>query len=467
MSTASNILKDLISDLARRGKWDEVSLMCEGQHPADLAEVIHEAPESQQGDLFDSIPEDLKPDVMAELAPDLGAELLESMSHEEASEIVEEMEPDDAADVLGDLDEAQSNLILQHMDAEESDDVRNLLRYEEDTAGGIMTTSLLTFPATFTVEEAISQLALVDRDEPFYSVYIVDENERLVGHITLWDLVRHQHRAERLGDFVQRDPMAAQTDMDQEEVARLMLKYDLTSLPVVDADHRLVGRITVDDVMDVMEEEASEDMMRMAGTTGEALSHTTPLQASRIRLPWLLITLFTGFATSFLFRSFVDSLAEVLVLSFFIPIVLAMGGNTGIQSSTLIIRSIALGNLEGGGLVRMLIREVLVATMMGLICGIIIAGWAMFLVHLTPSIENTFSAPFLGFVVGLSLMIAMMFAAIFGAITPILLDRFDIDPAVASGPFVTSSNDIFALLIYYGVSFGLLHFAVFMGGLAG
>jgi magnesium transporter len=223
-------------------------------------------------------------------------------------------------------------------------------------------------------------------------------------------------------------------------------------MPVLDWQNKLVGRITVDDIMDVIEEEASEDIFKLAGSSDTELEDTSPLQACKARLPWLLITLGTGFITSLIYKSFIHrlSLTEILSLSFFIPIIMAMGGNTGIQSSTLIIRGIALGASHSRRIVKILMHEIMAGATMGLICGTTIGLWARLLIAHG---GNTAIAPsFLALTVGVALFSAMAFAAVFGALVPVLLDRANIDPAVASGPFVSASNDIFALLIYYGVT---------------
>lgn len=460
MSEKLDLFKELIRNLAERQEWEEIGALTVGQHPADLAELIQESADEARDRLFQCIDREIQPDVLAELEPPLGATLLEHLSLEQISALVEAMEPDDAADVLGDLSREQVRQILAGMDFPEARQVRQLLRYDEESAGGIMTSQVVRFRGDMTVAEAIDHLARVDTEEPFYNLYITNRHGRLIGVVGLWELVKEKDRRRPLHQIAHTDFISVTTDMDQEKIAQLMRKYDLTSMPVVTTKGKLVGRITFDDVMDVLEEEATEDILRMGGAGDESLLYQTPWQACRFRLPWLLITLATGFVTSYLFRFFVDQLEQVLVLSFFIPIVLAMGGNTGIQSSTLIIRRIALGTLESGKLLRILAREFLGALLMGLICGLVISLWATFLVYHSPAQATAFSPLFLGAVVGVSLLCAMVFAAVFGAFTPILLERLKIDPAVASGPFVTSSNDIFALLIYYGVSFGLIALAL-------
>ncbi len=234
-----------------------------------------------------------------------------------------------------------------------------------------------------------------------------------------------------------------------------MSKYDLSSLPVVDGNQRLVGRIVFDDVIDVMQEEANEDIFRLAGSDDEELNYTSPFKAAQLRLPWLLITLSSGFVTSYLLKQFM-SLSEVVVLSVFVPIIAAMGGgNTGIQSSTLIIRGLALGTVHSSSIRKSIGREVVTGSFMGVICGFLLGIWALVMIILTQA-SPTIHPLFLAFVVMLSLFSAMTFAALFGAYVPMLLNQAKIDPAVASGPFVTASNDILAITIYYGVTLALL-----------
>ncbi|OGK05764.1 MAG: magnesium transporter [Candidatus Riflebacteria bacterium GWC2_50_8] len=242
----------------------------------------------------------------------------------------------------------------------------------------------------------------------------------------------------------------------QEEVANLIGKYDYMAIPVVNDQQQILGVVTVDDVMDVMEEEATEDLFKFAGTTDEELNYSSAFQACKARLPWLLITLATGFITSTILKYFMVEFKDVIALVFFVPVVMGMGGNTGIQSSTLVIRGMALNSFSGTDLFKRLMREIAAGAMMGLACGIIVGLWAEYLTRSTATAQISYSPPLLALTVGIAMMSAMTFAAMFGAFVPILFSRFKIDPAVASGPFVSSSNDIFALLIYYGVSMALL-----------
>ncbi len=448
-------LADLTACIERRD-WQAARPALQHMHPADIAEVIRLSPTDLHDDIFFLLDESLKPDVLAELEKSVSEDVLDSLTSAEISTIVEEMSPDDAADVLSYLSDERSREVLDLMEDEESEEVKELLQYEEDTAGGIMTTDVVAFNQNLTVAEAIEKLTTVDQEEPFYYIYIVDEDMTFLGFVGLWEMLKIKDRQRRLGELFDKEYIAVKVDMDQEECARIMSKYDISSLPVLNDNNKLIGRIMVDDVIDVLEEEASEDIFRLAGSDDEDMSYSSPLQAVRFRLPWLLITLVTGFVSSLLFKQFIRNLPELIILSFFVPIVMAMGGNTGIQSSTLIIRGIAVGSLRGRSVVKLLTRECTAGAIMGAICAVIIGGWTRIVVMLSPDIVQH-EPFFLASIVGIALFCAMAFASLFGALVPMVLNRVDIDPAVASGPFVTASNDIIALLIYYMVTVGMLH----------
>ncbi len=456
MSDTSNRIKERINYCVKSELWEQIPVFFKELHPADIAEVINHSPSNLQNKLFDLLDEEIKPDVLTELNEQAGADILEEMTDEEISEIVEEMAPDDAADLLGELEETRSAEILELMEAEDSEEVRELLQYEEDTAGGIMTTDFVSVRASMTAAEAIEYVGSLDLDEPFYHLYVVDADGKLIGWVQLWEILKKNNRNLALADLTHEEAIFVYTDADQEKVAKLAAKYDLSSLPVLDWQNKLVGRITIDDIIDVIEEEASEDIFKLAGSSDVELEDTSPMQACRARLPWLLITLATGFITSLILNSYDQHLkvTGIGALIAFVPIIMGMGGNTGIQSSTLIIRGIALGASHSKKILRIITHEVIAGATMGLICGITIGLWAHFLIS---SKGIPIIAPaYLALTVAVALISAMTFAAVFGALVPVLLDRINIDPAVASGPFVTSSNDIFALLIYYGVTFAMV-----------
>jgi len=446
-------------ELIRDDAWDLVAAELGELHPADIADVIERSPKSDQERVFSLLKDEVKPRVLAELESVAGSEVIESLSNSELSDIVEEMAPDDAADVLADLDEERSQEVLELMEDEESEDVRKLLKYEEDTAGGIMTTDVVAMQEDQTVAEALDTIAYLDTGEEFLYANIVDERGRMAGYVSVWELLRERSKNRSLGELAHRKFAAAGVDMDQEEVAYLMAQYDLSVLPVVDEAGVLVGRVTADDVIDVIEEEASEDIFRLAGSDDAELESASPVRSCAVRLPWLLITLVGGFITSFILGQYHARIAEMLILGAFVPIVLAMGGNTGIQSSTLIVRSIALGELKNRNVLKLLLREIATGAIMGCICGLVIGVWAHFLISRNPEFAPDLSVLELASVVAVALFSAMTFAAVFGAFVPIVLHRIRIDPAVASGPFITITNDISALLIYFGVTIMLLRVA--------
>ena len=448
----TNRTKERINFCIKGGLWEQIPRFFRELHPADIAEIINNAPASAHNILFDLLDDEIKPDVLAELDDKAEADILEELTDEEISDIVEEMAPDDAADLLGELEEHRSEEILELMEDEESEEVRELLQYDEESAGGIMTSDFVAVNGDMTASEAIDYLGSLDLEEPVYYLYVVDSEKHLTGWIQLWELLRQTNRNKTLAELADKETISVHTDTDQEEVARLASKYDLSSLPVVDKENHLVGRITVDDIMDVMEEEASEDIFKLAGSSDSELEDTSPLQACKARLPWLLITLCTGFVSSLILKSFIAHLTafEIIALSFFVPIIMAMGGNTGIQSSTLIIRGLALGASHTRQIFKILTHEIIAGATMGLLCGTTIGLWAAFMIYRSGS--TTIAPAYLALTVGVALFSAMTFAAVFGALVPVVLNRFRIDPAVASGPFVSASNDIFALLIYYGVT---------------
>jgi len=443
-----NHIKEQVQFCLSGGLWNNLPPLLEELHPADIADLIEHAPDDAHNLIFEALSDEVKADVLAELEDPVEADILEDLTAEEISELAEEMAPDDAADMLAELDEERSEEVLHLMEAEESEDVRELLQYDEDTAGGRMTTDFVALRSTQTAQEALDHIGSLDLDEPVYFTYVIGVAEKLTGYIQLWQLLKTENRARTLGELEEETAYYAHPDTDQEEVAQMMSKYDLSSLPVVDAEHRLVGRITIDDVVDVIEEEASEDIFKIAGSDDAELEAPSPLASCKARLPWLLITLGAGFISSLILKRFIDN-PHIIVLSSFVPIIMAMGGNTGIQSSILIVRGLAVGSFDESRLYRLLGHELLTGMMMGVICGAIIGIWAHFIV----GSGEPFSALYLASTVSMALFCAMMFAAAFGAFVPLLLNRFKVDPAVAAGPFVTASNDVMALLIYYGVTF--------------
>ncbi|MBQ7666736.1 MAG: magnesium transporter [Kiritimatiellae bacterium] len=464
--------RERLDELVYKELWGQIASELGDMPPADVAELLSHYGLGDLVHLFKALPEDQKPDVMAELPSDLGAALAEALPVEAAADIVNEMAPDDAADVLGEVgDKEVSSKIIEGMDEENAADVSRLMTYPEDSAGGIMTTDLVEVPASGTVRDALDAVAASDEDdEHVYQVFVVDPSGRLLGTVSIQELLRHKEEpATPLSLILDEDTHAVRSDADQQEVAEIMAKYDLPVVPVVDGDGRLLGRITHDDATDIIREEAEEDLLAMAGASDEEIGNVSAWRSCFYRLPWLLITLLGGVVTASIMSSFQSHFALVIVLAAFIPNVMGMGGNTGLQSSVLMIREIASGSGRRHSLGRLFLHELRTGALMGLICGAGIFLCALAIMFATPSGRAAIAtaadktaltaacAPFaVASVAGLALFCAMTFAAGFGAVVPIVLDRLKIDTAVASGPFISVMDDISALLIYYGVSLALL-----------
>ena len=459
-------LRERVDELVEKGLWGQLGAELQKLPPADVAALLAHHDAETLASVFAALPPDLRPDVLAELPSDVAAGLAAELPAETAADIVNDMAPDDAADVLGELDDKEvSSKIIEGMDDENADDVSRLMTYPEDSAGGIMTTDLVSLRPNQTVNEALDAIAHSNDDEHVYQVYVVDPEDKLLGFITIWDLLRQKDRTVRLGDIMQTDPLTVRSDADQAEAAELMAKYDLSVVPVVDARGYLLGRITHDDATDIIKEEAEEDILNLAGTSDEELGNVSAWRSCWYRLPWLFITLLGGVVTASIMSSFGKVFGLVIVLAAFIPNVMGMGGNTGLQSSVLMIREIASGTGRRHSLGRLFLHELRTGALMGVICGACIFLSALAILYVTPSGREGAAAVaanagigawWAHFAVastaGLALFCAMTFAAGFGAVVPIVLDRFRIDTAVASGPFISVMDDISALLIYYGVS---------------
>lgn len=455
-------LHEHIIELVNQGFWGQISSEFSEMQPADIAEAISSfQDESLRMQIFKTLSDTIKPDVLAELPPEISAAISENLSSEEASDIVDEMDPDDAADVLAEMDKSKSSQIIERMDEDNADDVRMLLSYPEDSAGGIMTTNLISVREDNTVLETLDKIATDDDGEHIFQVYVVDEGNRLKGVVAIWQLLRQKDRAIPISGIMNTETFAVRSDADQEEVAHIMSKYSLSVIPVVDGRGVLLGRITHDDVLDVIQEEAEEDIFMLAGSDDEDLGNDSIFKSCMIRLPWLSVTLVGGIITSSLINLYTEQFNSMVVLAAFIPNVMAMGGNTGLQSSILLIREITAGNMRKNRLLKLIRHELSTGALMGVLCGAGIFIWALILILFMPfgpHHESGVAPWYLAGVVAVALFCAMSFAAVFGAIVPVALEKFKIDPAVASGPFISVMNDISALLIYYGISsFLLLH----------
>jgi magnesium transporter len=430
-----------------RREFDIIDLFAE-MHPADIAELIDRLEEEDQRALFALLDVETASEVITQLSERSRDAILGDISQNRLVQIIEDLESDDAADLLAELSDEMIEAALQGIAREDSREVQRLLRYDEESAGGLMQTELVKVNKDLTVDEAIAavreQAAHV---EDIHNVFVVDDNDILQGMQDIEDLIVHPSN-QRIAEIMEVRLPSATPGVDQEEVARMFQKYDAIALPVVDESGRLLGRITVDDVVDVMEEEASEDFLKMAGTHEDELVYSGKiLRISRLRLPWLIANMFGGLFVGYLLWLFEITLQEALILITFVPVITAMAGNAGIQSSTIVIRGFATGVIEMGQLGRHLFQEVRVAAIMGVFCGVIIGLVALFW-HWDPLI---------GVIVGIAMLGAIVMANTLGTLVPALFKKIGIDPAVAAGPFVTSANDISGILIYFFIATFLVH----------
>ncbi len=442
--------------LFREGRDQEVAALLIDLHAADLAEIIYELPEDQRVGLLRLLDSETAALVLAELDPEDQSDLIGDIGEIEpgrASDILGEMSTDDIADMVGEMDRPEADRILELMDREEAEEVQELLEFREDSAGGLMTSEYISILETDTAQATIEKLRELAPDaETTYYLYVVDDAERLVGVVSLRELIIAQPDM-AIGSIMNRKVISVDVAMDQEEVARMVTKYHLLAVPVVDRERVLQGIITVDDVIDVIHEEATEDIYRLAATPGEEETvESTAWERAKKRLPWLFILLFGELLASSVIKQYDHTLNSVLALAFFIPVLIGMGGNVGTQSLAVTVRGLATGEFDHREIWRSLARESLSGIIIGLACGVLVFGVAW---TWLPKDDNP---TVIGLIVGVSTALVLMVAAVLGTLVPFVLERFKIDPAVASGPFVTTSLDVIGMIIYFVVATGFMSY---------
>ncbi|MTV23082.1 magnesium transporter [Staphylococcus delphini] len=368
--------------------------------------------------------------------------LFETMNATYASQVLEQMSYDNAVDILNQLSKKKIASLLMLMNREEAKEIKALLHYDEDTAGGIMTTEYISLTINTPVHEALMRVKDQAPDaETIYVIFVVDEDKKLVGVISLRDLIIAENDA-YIEDIMSERVISANVADDQEDVAQTMRDYDFIAMPVVDYQNHLLGIITIDDIVDVMDEEASEDYSRLAGVSDIDSTDDTIFQTALKRLPWLLILTVLGMITASILGSFQETLEKVALLAAFIPIISGMSGNSGTQSLAVSVRNISTGDIKEKSKIKLALRESGSGFLTGITCAISLSLIIMLL----------YGQPFLALIVGTSLTIAMTVGTTIGSVIPLVINRLGIDPAVASGPFITTINDIVSMLIYFGLA---------------
>ena len=429
---------DLIGDDGKQYIKEHITEL----HPADIADIIETLDEEKKKELFNLLHTKIASKVIVEVNEHSRDQILEDINKEKLTDIVEEMSSDDAADLIADLPKEEAKDILEKLHWEDSTEVQKLLKYPEDTAGGIMQTELLSVREEMLVEDAIIQLmALSENIGDVPNVFVVDKNRRLVGILPVRKLLIVKHEMPISG-IIDRNVISVNVNEDQEEVANIFKKYDLVSLAVVDDDSRLVGRIQIDDIVDVLVEEASEDMLHMAGIYQDEKIMDPPLKSVRMRLPWLVINLATATLAASVVGLFQDTLQAMVILAMFMPIVAGMGGNAGTQALTVTIRGIALGELSFNNAKRAVLNGITIGLLNGVVTGVIMALIAYYW-------KGNYM---LGIVLGLAMMVNLFIANFFGIIIPLVLKWLKIDPAVASSIFLTTLTDCIGFFSFLGLA---------------
>jgi len=447
LSGHTRILVDSIKRLLRRGALGNLKKIINKSHAADLSVIFRSLSIDQQLKIFHMITEKEKQGILlSELDRDSFLDLTKEMSIKALIDIFDYIPSDDLADLIARLPRETADQVLEGMRQENSQEVEDLLRYDDKTAGGIMVPDFYAIQSEKTAQEAISSLQKEHKDVemPFY-LYVIDEFSRLVGVCSLRQLVVVKPDTP-LKDFMSVNVLSVRTDMDQEEVAKIVARYDILAVPVVDENHKLVGIITVDDVIDIIREEATEDILKMVGAGEEFVETKSILGSIRSRLPWLFASWLGGIMAFFIISHYEHALTKLTYLAAFIPIIMGMGGNVGTQSSTIVVRGIATGRINIRDISSVVVKELSVGFILGVFYGILLGSVAF----------GSHSILMLGIVVGSSVITSMTIAALVGSFVPMVLARVHIDPAIATGPFVTTAIDILSVYFYFQIAMILL-----------
>jgi len=439
------ILKDTFARLLRRNAHTNLVKLIRKTHPADLAIVFRYFNDEEQAQVFSIMVEDGQAmEFLVELDDTLIANLLENESPERIATVIQESSANDQSYILGTLEDEQAQSVIELLKTEEQEEIEELMGYPEDSAGAMMTTNVFTLYQNTICKDALKSLQDQSEAEMVFYLYITDDDDRLVGVASLRAL------ATTPADTILKDIMVKRVhtvrpETDQEEVAQIVAQYNYLAVPVLDEDDQLLGIVTVDDVVDVIREEATEDFLQMAGAGKDReILLKSSWENARARLPWLFASWIGGIFAASIIGTFEHMLESMIALAAFIPVIIGMGGNIGTQSSTIIVRGIATGRIEIGSELKVLLKEVRVGIILGALYGLLLGVFAKF--------RFIDADPMLGVVVGLSIGCSMLIAVAVGTFIPMFLRKVDIDPAIATGPFVTTSIDILGVLFYFVIA---------------
>jgi magnesium transporter len=442
-------LLDEISERISNADNDFVDQTILPLHPADIAEIIDEVNNEEAKFIYARLNENLQADVLNELDEETREQFIISFDSKQIAIQLERLDSDDAVDILGELPVKRQLDVIAEMNEDDAESIVKLLNYDESSAGGLMQTEFIKAKVDWPVNRCIIELRRqAEEVEKVFTIYVVDDKDRLVGLLSLKALLFAKPTS-LIKDLYKTSTnlVSVNTGTDGEEVARIMDKYDLVSIPVIDLQGKLVGRITIDDIVDLIREEADKDFQMASGISENVESGAGIWKLSRARLPWLLIGMLGGILGAQVIGNFEVQIGKIPALAFFIPLVAAMGGNVGVQSSAIVVQSLANGTNQFSSILSRVRKEAILGLLNGFICAIVI-----FLV--TWLLET----PLLGITVSLALFTVIILAAILGTLIPLVLDKYGIDPAVATGPFITTLNDVVGLFIYF--TMGMLIFGL-------
>jgi|MTBAKSStandDraft_2_1061841.scaffolds.fasta_scaffold02661_3 magnesium transporter len=449
MDTPDKINHFLSSILEEETPEETSSLLLREFRVEDIAEILDRLDDEQVTRLYKRFAPEVKGELLTYAGPALIPVLIsvldEHYSDEEIAEILSDVSDDDVTDILLEFPREKRESILGHFSIQDRKDIRNLIVYPEDSAGGIMTTDYFAVKDTLTVRDVKQQLKNTEDIESLLYIYILDQHNRLEGVCSLHDLLL-SFDEEKISKVMTTEIIHVNCYEDQESVARVVEKYDLFAIPVTDDKMHLLGIITADDIIDVIREEHTEDVYKTVGTVEDELYTKNVFRVARLRLPWLITTFFGSMLSAAILSAFNRTLQEIIILTSFVPVITAMGGNIGSQTATIVVRGLAVGYINTGKLKSTVMREIGVASVMGLVVGFIVSLIAI-LWH---------GQPLLGLILGLSMISAIIVASLIGSFAPFLFERMNIDPAIAAGPLVTTANDATGIVIYLGLATLLL-----------
>ncbi|MBQ0909201.1 magnesium transporter [Flavobacterium sp. F-328] len=445
----SKVLIHELEQLIQNKNDQQLEVLLNDMHHADIAEILDELDFNEATYIFKVLDSEKTAEILLELEDDLRENILSRLSPKEIAEELDELETNDAADIIAELSQdLKAEVISELQDVEHAKDIVDLLRYDEDTAGGIMHKELVKVNENWNVLTCVKEMRIqAENISRVHSIYVVDDEDRLKGRLSLKDLLTTSSRTP-INDVYIRKLNSVKVDTEDVEVARIMQKYDLEAIPVVDELGRLVGRITIDDIVDVIKDEADEDYQLAAGISQDVEADDSIYEHTKARLPWLVLALLGGFVSVKVLGLFEGAMLQHGNLFFFTPLIAAMAGNVGVQSSAIIVQGLANNTLSGSVFNR-LIKEVSLSLLNGVILATILFVGSHFLLNVEMII---------GIIVTTALIAVIIIASLIGTAIPLLLDKFGIDPALATGPFITTSNDICGILIYFSIARLILGF---------